>query len=144
MAQNIEGAWPDIGQLIANNLKSAKHNFRDSHYYLAKTHLPAAGSGLFPAPTPFSTRCSGSTILNQEPLLHAMEFRRAARIESSTTVDVNYVGRALGRLNVGGYYNTALTPGAGECSGTSAIPYIAPTFYDRSIGNGTTTLSRSK
>jgi hypothetical protein len=37
---------------------------------------------------------------------------------------------------VGGYYNTALTPGPGDPRERSLYPYIAPTFYDRSIGRG--------
>jgi len=37
---------------------------------------------------------------------------------------------------VGGYYNTALTPGPGNPQDRSIYPYIGPTFYDRSIGKG--------
>src|SRR5258708_5861189 len=57
-------------------------------------------------------------------------------LNSSTTVAVNYVGPGSRRLNVGGYYNTALTPGAGDTQARAPFPYIAPPFYDRSIGNG--------
>jgi hypothetical protein len=50
----------------------------------------------------------------------------------------NYVGSQSHRLTVGGLYNVALTPGPGTPAQVAArqpYPYIAPTFYDRSIGN---------
>jgi hypothetical protein len=47
---------------------------------------------------------------------------------------LNYVGSGSHRTNVGGYYNTDLTPGASESASRRPYPYIAPTFYDRSIG----------
>jgi len=37
-------------------------------------------------------------------------------------------------MDVGGYYNVALTPGPGDPQARALYPYIAPTFYDRSIG----------
>ena len=57
-------------------------------------------------------------------------------LNSSTTVSGNYVGALNKRLNVGGYYNTALTPGPGDPQSRALYPYIEPTFYDRSIGKG--------
>jgi hypothetical protein len=40
------------------------------------------------------------------------------------------------RLDIGGIFNGALTPGPGDPQSRSKFPYIAPTFYDRSVGNG--------
>jgi hypothetical protein len=45
------------------------------------------------------------------------------------------VGSGSRRTNVGGYYNTDLTPGATEDPNRRPFPYIAPTFYDRSVGS---------
>ena len=58
------------------------------------------------------------------------------QLNPSTTVSGNYVGAQNHRLNVGGFYNTALTPGPGDPQARALFPYIAPTFYDRSIGAG--------
>jgi hypothetical protein len=49
---------------------------------------------------------------------------------------LNYVGSVSKRLNVGGYYNTALTPGPGDPQSRAPYTYIAPTYYDRSVGVG--------
>ena len=57
-------------------------------------------------------------------------------LSSSTTLTVNYVGSSSHRLDVGGMYNTALTPGPGDPQLRALYPYIAPTYYDRSAGNG--------
>ena len=56
------------------------------------------------------------------------------QLNGATTVTLNYVGSGSRRLDVGGYYNTALTPGPGDPQSRAPYPYIAPTFYDRSIG----------
>jgi len=53
---------------------------------------------------------------------------------NSTALTVNYVGSGSRRLDIGGYYNTALTPGPGTPQSRAPYPYIAPTDYDRSIG----------
>jgi hypothetical protein len=47
---------------------------------------------------------------------------------------VDYVGSGSHRTNVGGLYNTALTPGPGDTQPRALYPYSIPTFYDRSIG----------
>ncbi len=49
-------------------------------------------------------------------------------------ISANYVGSGSRRMNVGGYYNTALTPGPGDPQARALYPNISPTFYDRSIG----------
>ena len=54
----------------------------------------------------------------------------------SQLVTVNYVGSGSRRLDVGSFYNVALTPGSGDPQSRAPFPYFAPTFYDRSIGRG--------
>jgi hypothetical protein len=135
MAQNIEGAWPDIGQLIANNLNQPSTT---SATPTTNSQDPFAGggSGLFPAPTPFNQVQWFYDPHIKNPYSMQWNFGVQRELNSSTTVDVNYVGSGSRRLNVGGYYNTALTPGPGDPQARAPFPYIAPTFYDRSIGNG--------
>jgi hypothetical protein len=132
MAQNIEGAWPDIGQLIANNLNQPSSTPTTT----AQDPFAGGGSGLFPAPTPFNQVSWFYDPHIKNPYSMQWNFGVQRELNSSTTVDVNYVGSGSRRLNVGGYYNTALTPGPGDPQARAPYPYIAPTFYDRSIGNG--------
>jgi hypothetical protein len=132
MAQNIEGAWPDIGQLIANNLNQPSGTPTTT----AQDPFAGGGGGLFPAPTPFNQVLWFYDPHLKNPYSMQWNFGVQRELNSSTTVDVNYVGSGSRRLNVGGYYNTALTPGPGDPKARAPFPYIAPTFYDRSIGNG--------
>ncbi len=135
MAQNIEGAWPDIGQLIANNLNQPSTTSA-TPTTTAQDPFAGGGSGLFPAPTPFNQVQWFYDPHIKNPYSMQWNFGVQRELNSSTTVDVNYVGSGSRRLNVGGYYNTALTPGPGDPQARAPFPYIAPTFYDRSIGNG--------
>jgi hypothetical protein len=91
---------------------------------------------LFPAPTPFNQVLWFYDPHIRNPYSMQWNFGVQRELNSSTTVDVNYVGSGSRRLNVGGYYNTALTPGPSDPQSRAPFPYIAPTFYDRSIGNG--------
>jgi len=91
MAQNSRARGPTSGQLIAT-LESAKHHFRDSHYYFARP-FAGGGSGLFPAPTPF-TRCNGSTILTSRTPTPCNGFR----VQRDEFFD--HVGRQLRRVRL--------------------------------------------
>lgn len=131
-AQNYEGAWPDIGQQLANNLNNPT----------AAHPLPtvqgqdpfATGGSLFPAPTPFEQVQWFMDPHARNPYSLQWNFGVEHQLNTSTTVSLNYVGSGSRRLDVGGYYNVALTPGPGDPRERSLYPYIAPTFYDRSIG----------
>ena len=97
---------------------------------------PFAGStsGLFPAATPFQQVqwFYDPHIKNAYSEQWTLGVER--QVSNSTTVGLNYVGSVGRRNDVGGYYNTALTPGPGDPQSRALFPYIAPTFYDRSIG----------
>ncbi|MBW4027744.1 MAG: hypothetical protein HIU93_10110 [Acidobacteria bacterium] len=134
MSQNIEGAWPDIGQLINNSLNIPSST---SATPTATAQDPFAGStgGLFPAPTPFQQVqwFYDPHIKNAYSEQWTLGVER--QLNESTTVGLNYVGSVSRRNDVGGYYNTALTPGPGDPQARALYPYIAPTFYDRSVGS---------
>ena len=49
-------------------------------------------------------------------------------------VTANWVGSHSSRLNIGGYYNTALTPGPGPISPRTPFPHAQQSFFDRSWG----------
>ncbi len=131
-AQNIEGSWPDIGQLISNNVNSPTTT--------APTPTVTAqnpfgnGSGQFPAPTPFNQVQWFYDPHKKNPYSEQWNFGVERQLNSSTAITMNYVGAGNHRVNIGGYYNTAITPGPGDVGPRSPYPYITPTFYDRSTG----------
>lgn len=137
MAQNIEGSWPDIGQLIKNgqNQPTTAGATSPTPTMTVQDPFGGGGSGLFPAATPF----------NQVQWFYDPNIKNAyseqwnvgiqRQLNSSTAVTANYVGSVSHRVVVGGYYNTALTPGPGDPQARALYPYIGPTFYDRSTGS---------
>jgi len=129
-SQNIEGAWPDIGQQIANNLNGPT----GPPTATAQNPFGGGGTGLFPAPTPFNSVAWFYDPHKKNPYSMQWNFGVQREINNSTTVDLNYVGSGSRRTNVGGYYNTDLTPGPTENASRRPFPYITPTFYDRSVG----------
>jgi hypothetical protein len=142
MAQNIEGDWPGIGQLIQNgmNLPNSATADKNTGQPLASSQNPfgANGAAGLPPATPFG---SGAVQWYYDPNIKnaysiQYNFGVQRQLNSSTTVSGNYVGAINKRLNVGGYYNTALTPGPGDPQARALYPYMEATFYDRSIGNG--------
>lgn len=128
MSQNIEGSWPDIGQQIANNLNGP------SGPPTVTAQNPFATSGAFPAPNPFNQVQWFYDPHIKNPYSEQWNLGVQHQLNTSTTIDVNYVGSGSHRTNVGGYYNTDLTPGPVEQASRRLYPYITPTFYDRSIG----------
>ncbi len=126
-AQNIEGSWPDIGQQLANNLNQPTTT---SAVPVVKAQNPFATTGLFPAPTPFNQVQWFYDPHNKDPYSDQWNFGVARQLSQSTAVTLNYVGSVTHRFDVGGYYNTALTPGPGNPQARALYPYIAPTFYD--------------
>lgn len=58
------------------------------------------------------------------------------QLTGNTVLEADYVGSHDGRLPIGGFKNTAVTPGPGSVSSRSPYPYITPTYYDQSVGRG--------
>jgi hypothetical protein len=101
-----------------------------------KGQNPFVTSGAFPAATPFGQVQWFMDPYAKNPYSMQWNFGVARQLNSSTTVSLDYVGAGDRRLDVGGYYNVALTPGPGDPQARALYPYIHPTFYDRSIGRG--------
>jgi len=132
-AQNYEGDWPDIGQQIAQNLnqpssKSATPTITGQN--------PFSIGGAFPGPSPFGQVQWMMDPYAKNPYSMQWNFGVAKQLNGSTTISADYVGSGSRRLDVGGDYNTALTPGPGDPQLRALYPYIGPTFYDRSVGRG--------
>jgi len=137
MAQNFEGSWPDIGQEIASSLTNVPTNSQLSPTVTAQNPFTAAGANpLFPAATPFTSNQWYFDPHIKNPYSEQWNFGVQRQLSGSLVLRVDYVGSGSHRLNVGGLYNTALTPGPGSVQDRSPYPYQIPTFYDRSTGTG--------
>jgi hypothetical protein len=90
-----------------------------------------------PAPTPFF---SGGVNWHYDPHIknayaYQFNFGLQHQINSTTTISGSYVSALTHRANIGGMYNTALTPSPlPNPEKRSLFPYMIPTFYDRSVG----------
>ncbi len=130
--RGVSGNWPSVGQVAKSNINVPSSASAFPGY--STQNLPAMTA--LPDPTPF----------NQfnwfvDPKMKASyslqwNFGVQRQIDSSTVVSATYVGSLNRRLNFGDFYNTAKTPGPGDPSLRSPYPYIAPTFYSMSKGNG--------
>jgi len=140
MSQNIEGDWPGIGQLIASNLNVPGGSTTDANGRpLVNAQDPFAGGGTagLPAPTPFF---AGGVNWHYDPHIknayaYQFNFGGQHQLNASTAITLSYVGSMTHRANIGGMYNTAVTPDpAPNPQARSPFPYMIPTFYDRSVG----------
>jgi hypothetical protein len=133
IAQNYEGTWPTIGQLLVNNLNnpvpasptptaSAQDPF----------HLGTAPP--LPAPTPFNQVQWFMNPNIQNPYSDQWNFGVEHQFGNNTVLNANYVGSESVRTDIGGYNNVALTPGPGNPQSRAPFTYIAPTYYDNSNG----------
>ena len=136
LAQNIDGLWPDIGQQEPSNLNVPTAS-SPMPTVTSQNPLASSGSGTFvPAPTPFTQQGFEYDPRMKNPYSEQWNFGVQQLLSKSTAVTVNYVGSSTHRLDVGGIYGGATTPGLGPITPRQLFPYITPTFYDRSTGRG--------
>lgn len=134
-AQNTEGSWPQVGQLLAVNLN---HNIVPN--VTALNPFSTSGSSNLPAPSPFQSSGFVDWYMNplqKNPYSDQWTFGLEQQLGTDTTLTANYVGAASRRLDVGGLYNVATTPGPGDAATVASrqpYPYIPPTYYDRDTG----------
>jgi outer membrane receptor protein involved in Fe transport len=128
-AQNMEGTWPSTGQLLANNLNPGKPTT------VAEDPFSAPGSATLPSPSPFNQVGFYIDPLLKNPESWQWNFGVEKQLGPNQILSANYVGSAGTRLDIGGFKNTAVTPGPGDPSLRYPYPYISPTFYDQSSGH---------
>ena len=93
------------------------------------------GSGSpLPPPTPFTQSTWFADPYLKRPYADQWNFGVQQQITSGTVLTANYVGSVGRKLDVGGAYNVALTPGPGNPQARAPFPYIGATAYDRSVG----------
>jgi len=132
-AQNFEGTWPSFGQLGASDLNlptTAKSTYENT--FTAIT-LSSTGQPL-PPPSPFGNQTWYADPFLKRPLSDQWNFGIQEALGKNTVLTVNYVGSHDGRLDMGIWTNTALTPAATYSPSRSPYPYITPTDFDQSIG----------
>lgn len=132
-AQNTEGSWPQLGQLLAQNLNK-------NEVPTVSVFDPFPGTSM-PAPTPFASSGFVQWYMNplqKNPYSDQWNFGLEKQIGANDVVSANYVGARSERLDLGGFYNVATTPGPGDAATVASrqpYPYIPPTFYDRDTGH---------
>jgi hypothetical protein len=137
MAQNFEGAWPDIGQQILPSTANVPTTAVPAPNITAQDPFGGSGGGgLFPPATPFTNNQWFFDPHIKNPYSEQYNFGVQEQLSPSMALRMDYVGSSSHRTNVGGQYNTALTPGPGDTQPRALYPYSVPTFYDRSIGTG--------
>jgi hypothetical protein len=137
MAQNFEGAWPDIGQQILASTANQPTTAAPTPTINAQNPFGGAGGGgLFPPATPFTNNQWFFDPHIKNPYSEQYNFGVQQQLSPSLALRIDYVGSTSHRTNVGGEYNTALTPGPGDTQPRALYPYSVPTFYDRSVGTG--------
>jgi len=134
MAQNFEGAWPDIGQQIAPSTTNYPTTANPTPTVNSQNPFGSGASSLFPAPTPFGSNQWFFDPNHKNPYSEQWNFGFQRQVGAQLVLRADYVGSGSHRTNVGGLYNTALTPGPGDTQPRALYPYSIPMFYDRSIG----------
>ena len=127
---NSFGLWPDVAILNGQNLNVPTA----AHPTPTVTGMNPIPNSAFPPPTPFTTVGWFFDPNLKNPYSLQWNFGVQHQFNATTTVDLSYVGSGSRRLDLGGTYNTALTPGPGESAPRRPFPYITPTYYDRSWG----------
>ncbi len=136
-SQNYGGSWPSIALDQVSNLNPL-------------TAVPTVsmanptGVGGLPGPTPFQGNSDWfADPYLKRPYTEQFNFGIQQQISSSTVLTINYVGSTGHRLDVGGAYNVATTPGgylvnpntgAPLPGNTQPFPNIEVVNWDRSVG----------
>ncbi len=128
--QGIGGDWPSQTQVLAQNLNPYTGG---PPTVVAENPLGGTVAALPPL-TPFNQVEWYRDPLQKNPYSEQWMFGVQRRVGSSTLVEADYVGSHSSRLTVGTFGNVALTPGPGNPLDRAPYNYIAPSFYDRSVG----------
>lgn len=131
-AQNYSAQWPSVGEQLQANLNNPTTT-QPGPSITGKNPFP---SGALPAALPFNQVQWYMDPYAKNPYSMQWNFGVQHQVTQTTIVTLNYVGSGTRRLDIGGFYNVATTPGPGDSSLRQPYPYIRPTYYDRSWGRG--------
>ena len=130
--RGVSGNWPSVGQIGKSSINVPNATSAFPGY--TTQNLPAMTA--FPDPTPFNQFNWFVDPKMKDAYSLQWNFGVQRQLDTATVVSATYVGSANRRLNYGDFYNTASTPGPGNPALRSPYPYIAPTFYSMSKGEG--------
>jgi hypothetical protein len=134
--QNTGGTWPDVGGQQNSNLNLPSSASPTPTISYTSPFGSSGNGGLAPGSIgPFTQQNYFYDPHRKNPRSYQYNFGLQQQLNSTTTATLNYVGMITQRLDVGGFYNTALTPGPGDPQSRSLYPNIVPTPYDRSAGS---------
>jgi hypothetical protein len=129
-AQNLGHTWPDVGRRISSNFNVPTAQ-QPTPSITGVNPFPSAA---LPNPTPFND----GAVFNDPYLKNAYSLQWNLGVEravgANSVMSVNYVGSGSRRLDLGGFYNVALTAGPGNSAARRPFPYITPTTFDRTWG----------
>jgi Carboxypeptidase regulatory-like domain len=135
LVQNAEGSWPDIGQLQTPNSTNVPSAASATPTVNAQNPFGGTpGGGLFPPATPYNDNDWFFDPNYKNAYSEQWNFGVQQQLSNSLSLRMDYVGSGSHRTNIGGYYNTALTPGPGDPQTRAPYPYAIPTLYDHGIG----------
>ena len=134
MAQNASSNWPTLGGQQASNINQPT-TASATPTVQAENPFGSSNRSLLPPATPFNTVSYYYDPHIKNPYSEQWNLGIERQLGRSLTATLNYVGSVSKRLDVGGYYNTALSPGPGNPQSRALFPYIVPTKYDRSVGS---------
>ena len=129
--QNYEGTWPSLDQLGASNLNPLS---KGAPTVSAEDPLSLGSGAPLPPATPFTQSTWFADPYLKRPYADQWNFGVQQQVTSGTVLTANYVGSRGRKLDIGGAYNVALTPGPGNPQARAPFPYIGATAYDRSVG----------
>jgi hypothetical protein len=134
MTQNIEGAWPDIGQQTLTSATNEPTNGSPLPTVNSQDPFGSGSSSLFPPATPFASNDWFYDPNYKNAYSEQWNFGVQRQLGNATALKVDYVGSGSHRTNIGGEYNTARYPGPGDPQARAPFPYSIPMIWDRSFG----------
>ncbi len=132
LARNPIGSWPSLGSQSFYNL-----NYPSSTQATpTTTGTDPLTSTLLPGPSPFT---QGNAYFFdpdwKNPYSEQWNLGIERQLAANLLATINYVGSTSHRVDVGGRYNVAPTPGPGDPSLRYPFPYMPiPFSFDRSVG----------
>ena len=128
LGQSFGGAWPTVNQLTTTNLNPDVPTVKSAN------PLGALGTGVLPAPTPFTQNITFKDPFMKVPYTEEWNFGIQRQIGQNTGLSVDYVGSHGSRLDLNVFSNTAVVPAPGSQVPRRHFQYITPTNYERTNG----------
>jgi hypothetical protein len=136
-AGNYVGSWPDVGVIAPTTSLNIPTSSALTPTVTAEDPLSfGTGAQYLPALNPFNQQEWYTDPRIKNPYSSQWTFGVQRQVGAQMIVSADYVGSSSTRLPYSPMTNTARTPGPGDPVARRPFPYIAPTFYSKSVGRG--------